>query len=220
MRKYSYKFLVVSLPGSPKRKKIGDRLIDQEISWQWVDGVIIPSMEEIPAWEKENLEAYNIKWLKTDPNYVRRVVGCKRAMTNALSIAQYFKDKWIIVLQDDAVPVSHCEERLDELLAKVPQECGVVLLHWNSCFPLSGRSPLKKVISDIRSMAAFAIRPNYAGTLAKILSQWGREDDLIWLHLINQGNCVLAADPQLFSSDRSDSDIIGDIPELSRYLNK
>ena len=43
-----YRILIVSLPGSPKREIMTQRLSAQGLSWEWVDGVRVASMEDIP----------------------------------------------------------------------------------------------------------------------------------------------------------------------------
>ena len=75
-----YKILVVSLPGSPKREALSARLLEQGLAWEWVDGVRLEAVEEAAPEEYSDLEAYRIPRLKTDPDYIRRAVGCKRAL--------------------------------------------------------------------------------------------------------------------------------------------
>lgn len=108
-----YKILVVSLPGSPKREAMSARLLEQGLAWEWVDGVRLEAVEEAAPEEYSDLEAYRIPRLKTDPDYIRRAVGCKRAMRNALAWAACCEEEWVVILQDDT-------RVTDKLNGKVP----------------------------------------------------------------------------------------------------
>lgn len=209
-----YRIFVVSLPGSPKRERMAERLCAQGLAWEWVDGVKIDSMEEIPDWEREGLEAYCLPRLKEDPLYVCRAVGCKRAMQKALERAGECVEEWAVVFQDDACPVSGFPERLGRLLESAPRKTGAVLLHREGGYgPKEG--DFLRMTGDVRCMTAFAVRPDFARMMARELASWGREDDLLWAVLIQRGELILCADPHLAHATHAGSDITGGIPELA-----
>lgn len=54
---------------------MAQRLSAQELAWEWVDGVRIATMEDIPPEERNDLEAYGVARLKQAPEYVCRVTG-------------------------------------------------------------------------------------------------------------------------------------------------
>lgn len=209
-----YKILVVSLPGSPKREIMAQRLSAQGLSWEWVDGVRIASMEDIPWEERNDLEAYGIPRLRQAPEYVCRAIGCKRAMRRAIDQAAACAEGWILILQDDAVLADSFDSKLKELLNRVPDETGCVMLHYVG----SGVKEVEgwmRVTGDVRSMTAFVVRPSFAASMSKSLLPWGGETDRIWTHLVRQGEIILApAEPGLVSCSQKESDIIGGIPEL------
>lgn len=209
-----YKILVVSLPGSPKREIMAQRLSAQGLSWEWVDGVRIASMEDIPWEERNDLEAYGIPRLRQAPEYVCRAIGCKRAMRRAIDHAAVCAEGWILILQDDAVLADSFDSKLKELLNRVPDETGCVMLHYVG----SGVKEVEgwmRVTGDVRSMTAFVVRPSFAASMSKSLLPWGGETDRIWAHLARQGEIILTpAEPGLVSCSQKESDIIGGIPEL------
>lgn len=211
-----YRIFVVSLPESPKRKKMAERLSAQGLAWEWVDGVKIDFLEEISAWEREGLEAYAIPRLKEDATYVCRAVGCKRAMQRALARAGECGEEWAVVFQDDARPVSGFPERLERLLGSAPPDAGVVLLYREG-----GDGPREgdfiRMTADVRCMTAFAVRPAFAQMMAQELASWGREDDLLWLELIQRGEIILCAEPYLAHASHAGSEITGGIPELEMW---
>lgn len=211
-----YKILVVSLPGSPKREIMTQRLSTQGLSWEWVDGVRIASMEDIPWEERNDLEAYGIPRLRQAPEYVCRAIGCKRAMRRAIDHAAACAEGWILILQDDAVLADSFDSKLKELLNRVPDETGCVMLH---CVG-SGVKEVEgwmRVTGDVRSMTAFVVRPSFAASMSKSLLPWGGETDRIWAHLARQGEIILTpAEPGLVSCTQKESDIIGGIPELRK----
>lgn len=212
-----YKILIVSLPDSPKREIMSQRLSDQGLSWEWVDGVRIASMEDIPWEERNDLEAYGIPRLKQAPEYVCRAIGCKRAMRRAIDQAATCAEDWVLILQDDAVLADSFESKLKELLNRVPHEAGCVLLHYIG----SGVKEMDgwmRVTGDVRSMTAFMLRPSFALSMSKALLPWGGETDRIWEHLARQGEIILTpAEPILVSCSQKGSDIIGGIPELRSF---
>lgn len=155
-----YKILIVSLPGSPKREIMAQRLSAQGLFWKWVDGVRIASMEYIPWEERNDLEAYGIPRLKQAPEYVCRAIGCKRAMRRAIDQTATCAKDWVLILQDDAVLADSFESKLKELLNRVPHEAGCVLLHYIG----SGVKEMDgwmRVTGDVRSMTAFMLRPSF-----------------------------------------------------------
>jgi hypothetical protein len=209
-----YKILIVSLPGSPKREIMSQRLSAQELSWEWVDGVRVASMEDIPWEERNDLEAYGIPRLKQAPEYVCRAIGCKRAMRRAIDHAATCAEDWALILQDDAVLADSFDAKLKELLNRVPDETGCVLLHrvGSGVKEVDGWT---RVTGNVRSMTAFVLRPSFALSMSKALLPWGGETDRIWEHLARQGEIILTpAEPRLVSCSQKESDIIGGIPEL------
>lgn len=210
-----FKILVVSLPDSPKRAAMAQRLSAQGLSWEWIDGVRISSMEEIPPEERSDLEAYGVQRLKNAPEYVCRAVGCKRAMRRAIARASASLEEWVLILQDDAVLADSFHSGLTALLARVPAEAGCVMLHWRGN-RVGHKNDWTCVTGDIRSMTAFVLRPSFAQVMLRALEHWGRETDRIWEHLARQGQLILCAAPKLVSCTQEGSDIIGGIPELKK----
>ena len=209
-----YKILIVSLPGSPKRETMSQRLSAQRLSWEWVDGVRVASMEDIPWEERNDLEAYGIPRLKQAPEYVCRAIGCKRAMRRAIDHAATCAEDWVLILQDDAILADSFDAKLKELLHRVPDETGWVLLHrvGGGVKEVDGWT---RVTGNVRSMTAFVLRPSFALSMSKALLPWGGETDRIWEYLARQGKIILTpAEPRLVSCNQKESDIIGGIPEL------
>ncbi|PNC05692.1 hypothetical protein [Akkermansia muciniphila] len=209
-----YKILIVSLPGSPKRETMSQRLSAQRLSWEWVDGVRVASMEDIPWEERNDLEAYGIPRLKQAPEYVCRAIGCKRAMRRAIDHAATCAEDWVLILQDDAILADSFDAKLKELLHRVPDETGCVLLHrvGGGVKEVDGWT---RVTGNVRSMTAFVLRPSFALSMSKALLPWGGETDRIWEYLARQGKIILTpAEPRLVSCNQKESDIIGGIPEL------
>lgn len=212
-----YKILIVSLPGSPKRETMSQRLSAQELSWEWVDGVRVASLEDIPWEERNDLEAYGIPRLKQAPEYVCRAIGCKRAMRRAIDHAAACAEDWVLILQDDAVLTDSFDSKLKDLLHRVPDETGCVLLHCagGGVKEVDG---WPRVTGNVRSMTAFVLRPSFALSMSKALLPWGGETDRIWEHLARQGEIILTpAGPRLVSCNQKESDIIGGIPELRGF---
>lgn len=100
------------------------RLLEQGLAWEWVDGVRLEAVEEAAPEEYSDLEAYRIPRLKTDPDYIRRAVGCKRAMRNALAWAACCEEEWVVILQDDARVMPEFDVKLRDLLGKAPATAG------------------------------------------------------------------------------------------------
>lgn len=192
------------------------RLTAQGLRWEWVDGVCIGSVEEIGPDEYNDLEAYRIARLKTDPDYICRAVGCKRAMRRALEWAACCEGEWVVICQDDAQVAQEFDAKLTRLLKAVPAETGAVMLHYEGG-AVEDCGEWKQVTGDVRSMCAFAVRTPYAQTMAELLGSWGGEDDRIWAVLARRGELVLAAKPMLVSSNHKGSDITSGIPELAAY---
>lgn len=209
------KILVVSLPESPKRDIMTQRLSSQELSWQWVDGVHISSMNDIPQDERDGLEAYYIPRLKTAPEYVCRAIGCKRAMRKAIAIAEICSEDWVLILQDDAVLAQNFKDKFWTLLSKIPYESSCVLLHRNGA-RVADIDGWLRLTGDVRSMTAFAIRPSFAPVMSEALKLWNSETDRIWGYLVRQGEIILSPLPMLVTCSQKKSDIIGGIPELTR----
>lgn len=211
--------LVVSLPGSSKREKMAKQLSSQGISWQWVDGVVITCMDEIPLWERSDMEAYGVARLKEDPQYICRAVGCKRAMKNAIAQAAESFDDWVLILQDDVRLCEDFNSRLKTHLKSATSEMDAILLFRGGYINRSDR-PLVRLSGDVRSMSAFLVRPNFARILDKELETWGGEDDRIWLRMISKGHMIMGSYPLLVTTNQKESDIIGGIPELRRFWGK
>ncbi|WP_295874807.1 hypothetical protein [uncultured Akkermansia sp.] len=211
-----YRILIVSLPGSPKREVMAGRLSAQGLAWDWVDGVRIASMDDIPWEERNELEAYCIPRLKEAPEYVCRATGCKRAMLRAIDKAATCAEDWVLILQDDAVLAADFDGKLSELLGRVPYEAGCVMLH-RAGGGVKEVDGWTRVTGDVRSMTAFALRPSFALVMSEALRQWGGEEDRIWERLARQGEIILSPSPQLVSCTQRGSDIIGGIPELRGY---
>lgn len=211
-----YKILIVSLPGSPKREVMAGRLSAQGLAWEWVDGVRVSSMDDIPWEERNDLEAYGVPRLKEAPEYVCRATGCKRAMRRAIDRAAACAEDWVIILQDDAVLAADFPHKLSELLGRVPDEAGCVMLR-SAGGGVKEVDGWLRVTGNVRSMAAFALRPPFAPVMSEALRHWGGEDDRIWERLARQGEVILSASPQLVSCSQRGSDIIGGIPELRGY---
>lgn len=210
-----YKILVVSLPASPKRAVMTQRLSAQKLSWEWLDGVRISSMDDVLREERNDLEAYGVKRLKNAPEYVCRAVGCKRAMRRAINRASSCFEDWVLILQDDAIPAESFDSKLTELFEQIPDQTGCVMLHWVGK-GVTKRGGWTHVTGDVRSMTAFVLRPAFALTMARALKHWGRETDRVWECLARQGELILAANPMLVSCNQNGSDIIGGIPELKK----
>lgn len=210
-----YKILIVSLPGSPKREVMHKRMQAQNLPWEWVDGVKINSMGEIPLEERKGLEAYRVPRLKDAPEYVCRAIGCKRAMRKAIEQAENYSEDWVIIFQDDAVLVLDFHQRIKTLLSSVPEEAEAVMLN-RSGSGVSKGDQWPRVVGNARSMAAFAIRPSFAPAMASALAQWHGEADRIWEILAHHGAYIISPATMLVSSNQKGSDIIGGIPELKR----
>ncbi len=210
-----YKILVVSLPESPKREKLSRIFRQRQLTWEWVDGVRIESMDDIPAWERDGLEAYGIKRLKESPEYVCRAIGCKRAMKRALDYAEVCVEDWVVIMQDDAVPIERFKADFQSLLDSAPDDAGCIMLHRSGIRRTPEPSILKKITSDYRSMTSFAVRPTFARIMSEALSTWGGEADRIWRVLMNEGEVLYGADPVIVTCNQKGSDIIGGIPELA-----
>lgn len=208
-----YRILIVSLPGSPKREVMARRLSAQGLSWDWVDGVRVASMDDIPREEWNDLEAYGIPRLKQAPEYVCRAIGCKRAMRRVIDQAATCAEDWVLILQDDAALAEDFDKKLDELLRRVPYEAGCVMLH-RAGGGVQEVEGWTQVTGNVRSMTAFVLRPSFALVMSKALLRWGGETDRIWEHLARQGEVILSPSPQLVSCSQQASDIIGGIPEL------
>lgn len=208
-----YRILIVSLPGSPKREVMSGRLSAQGLSWDWVDGVRVSSMDDIPWEERNDLEAYGIPRLKEAPEYVCRAIGCKRAMRRAIDRAATCAEDWALILQDDAALAADFDNRLGGLLRRVPYEAGCVMLH-RAGGGVQEEDGWTRVTGNVRSMTAFILRPSFALVMSKALRHWGGETDRIWERLARQGEIILSASPQLVSCSQQASDIIGGIPEL------
>ncbi len=193
-----------------------EHLEKQGIPWQWVDGVLIESMDEIPLWERSDMEAYGVERLKTDPFYVRRAVGCKRAIDKALLLAASSEEEWVIVLQDDVWLCPNFISTLDLYFEKAPSNMDALLL-FRSGQVGPGSPELVRLKGDVRSTAAFMVRPDFARKFHDELKTWGGEEDRIWYRMINKGHLIMGTRPLLASTDQKGSDIIGGIPELS-YL--
>lgn len=201
-----YKILIVSLPGSPKREVMAGRLSAQGLAWEWVDGVRVSSMDGIPWEERNDLEAYGVPRLKKAPEYV-----C-RAIDRAAACAE----DCVTILQDDAVLAADFPHKLSELLGRVPDEAGCVMLRFSGG-GVKEVDGWMRVTGNVRSMVAFALRPPFAPVMSEALRHWGGEDDRIWEHLARQGEVILSASPQLVSCSQQGNDIIGGIPELRGY---
>ncbi len=212
--KKMYKILVVSLPLSSKRALMSERLSSQNLSWEWIDGVIIPSMNDIPLEERNNLEAYKIPHLKNDPRYVLKAIGCKRAMQKAITYAANRQEDWVVILQDDVHPVPEFAQKLSRLLESVPVEAGAVMLR-RSGGGVTQINGWLQVTGNVRSMSAFAVRPAFAPVMSQFLATWGGEDDRIWEPLARLGHVILSPVPMLAACTQKNSDIISGIPELS-----
>nr|WP_284709724.1 hypothetical protein [Akkermansia sp. B2-R-115] len=213
-----YKILVVSLPDSPKRETMAQRLGAQGLSWEWVDGVRIERMEDMEPEEYRGLEAYCVPRLKEDPVYVCRAVGCKRAMRKALDRAKTEAVDWVIIFQDDAAPVEGFPQKLEELLKRVPRKAGCVMLHREG-EGVQEKDGWIQVTGNVRSMTAFAVRPAFAEIMSRFLSRFNGEDDRIWEPLAREGEMILCAQPLPVHASHKGSDIIGGIPELAAYWN-
>lgn len=211
-----YRILIVSLPGSPKREVMAGRLSAQGLAWEWVDGVRVSSMDDIPWEERNDLEAYGVPRLKEAPEYVCRATGCKRAMRRAIDRAAACAEDWVIILQDDAVLAADFPHKLSDLLGRVPDEAGCVMLRCSGG-GVKEVDGWMRVTGNVRSMAAFALRPSFAPVMSEALRHWGGEDDRIWERLARQGEVILSASPQLVSCSQRGSDIISGIPELRGY---
>lgn len=210
-----YKILVVSLPGSRKREKISRLLHKQGLSWEWVDGVRIRRLEDVPLWERDSLEAYHIDRLKTSTEYVCRAVGCKRAMMRALALAELCREDWTVVMQDDAEPIPDFDRILKELLVSVPSSAGVVMLHRSEASHTSLNVSLKRLDYEYRSMTAFAVRSSFARCMTEAMTPWGGEADRIWRVLMDMGESIYCTDPVIVHCSQKNSDIITGIPELN-----
>lgn len=211
-----FKIFIVSLSGSPKREVMSSRLNRQNLSWEWIDGVRIASMDDIPEEERNRLEAYHIARLKTDPVYVCRAIGCKRAMRKALRAASQCKEDWVIILQDDAVLKDNFEARIKKILDNTPSEAQSIMLN-RTGGGVKEIDGYKRVAGNVRSMTAFAVRPAYAEVMELAIGAWGGETDRIWEKLAKNGGFIYIPEPAPVQCSQKGSDIIGGIPELSYY---
>lgn len=216
MPSVTYKIFVVSLPGSSKRDVMTQRLTAQNLSWEWSDGVIIPSMDDIPWKERDGLEAYNISRLKQAPEYVCRAIGCKRAMRKVIAKAETCSEDWVLILQDDAVLAPDFDQKFTNVLQQAPYEAGCVMLH-HIGGGLTNVQDWRLVTGNVRSMTAFAIRPCFAQTMSEALSVWNGETDRIWERLAREGEIIIAPPNMLVTCNQKGSDIIGGIPELRGF---
>lgn len=212
----SYKIFVVSLPGSPKRRKIQEEMLSQSLVWEWIDGVRIYSMNEIPLAERDQLEAYCVPRLKEAPEYVCRVIGCKRAMVKAIKAVESCGSDWGVIVQDDARFVDEFDTKLRTLLSELPDYVNGIMLYYSGG-GVRRENNLLRVIGDVRGMVGFAIRPSFSPIMVKALLGWGGEADRIWARLAGNGAFMYVSNPSLIYTTQKGSDIIGGIPEL-RHL--
>lgn len=214
-----YKVYVVSLPFSPKREKVSANLNHEKINFEWIDGVIVTNMEDIPYEERSELEAYGIPRLLNDPCYVCRAIGCKRAMQNAIKAAESATEDWVVILQDDTNVIENFDQRFQEIMNHIPSDCGVFMLNFagggaKETPVFNDSNGLRQIKGDVRRMAGFAVRPVFASILHDEIAQYGGEEDKIWKILFEKGHLVLATEPQLVHCVVPGSDIICGIPEL------
>lgn len=195
---------------------MAQRLSSQELAWEWVDGVCIATMEDIPPEERNDLEAYGVARLKQAPEYVCRVTGCKRAMRRAIERASACTEDWVLIMQDDAEPVDSLDLKLKELFRRIPDGAACIMLHHGKR-GMEERDGWMRVTGDVRSMTAFALRPSFAPVMSQALRHWGGEADRIWGRLVRNGAFILSAEPMLVSCSQKGSDIIGGIPELKKF---
>ena len=151
---------------------MAQRLSAQELAWEWVDGVRIATMEDIPPEERNDLEAYGVARLKQAPEYVCRVTGCKRAMRRAIERAAACTEDWVLILQDDAEPMDSLDLKLKELFRRIPDGAACIMLHHGKR-GMEERDGWMRVTGDVRSMTAFALRPSFAPVMSQALRHWG-----------------------------------------------
>lgn len=217
-----FDMLVVSLPGNQKkRESISRQFHEQNLSFAFIDGVTIDNYDDIRESERNCLEAYRTDRLKTNPLYVNRAIGCKRAMIKAIKKAAEYKN-WVIIFQDDIHLTENFNGKLNKIMTQViadTPDCGIVLLH-KAGKDLKVGKFYKHIISDVRSMAAFAVHPDFAPKLAEKLENWGGEADRIWGELVKINSRLLYCSDigeNLVWNNQKDSDIISGIAELEVF---
>lgn len=222
VRKKQYDMLVVSLPDNKKKRaNIIERFAEQNLSFEFVDGVKIADIKDVRKEEQSDLEAYNLEHLKTSPQYILRAVGCKRAMIKAIRKAADH-DSWVIIFQDDVHLTRDFSEKLNMVITQVESDipdCGVILLHKRG-----PEYPIGKLYnyigSDVRSMAGFAVHPEFAPKFAEIMDAWNGEDDRIWWELAKHDSYMLPCaqiQGRLIRNNQKGSDIISGIDDLQYY---
>lgn len=222
VRKRQYDMLVVSLPDNrEKRANIKQRFIEQNLSFEFVDGVKIEDIRDIRKEEKSDLEAYHLGHLKESPQYILRAVGCKRAMIKAIRAAASH-DSWVIIFQDDVCLTRDFSEKVNMVITQVESDipdCGVILLHKRG--PEYPTDKLYNYIgADVRSMAGFAVHPEFAPKFVEILEAWNGEEDRIWLELVKHDSYMLPCAQikgGLIQNNQRGSDIISGIDELQHF---
>ena len=112
---------------------MAQRLSVQGLAWEWVDGVRIAAMEDIPPEERNDWEAYGVARFRQAPEYVCRVTGCKQVMRRAIEQAASCTEDWVLILQDDAELTDSLNLKLKELLRRVPHQAVCVM------FPHAGK---------------------------------------------------------------------------------
>lgn len=183
----------------------------QRLLYTWVDGVKIESMKELRPVEYSNLEGYKIDSVRNNPEYIKRACGCKRAMRNALQCVAD-SGMWGIILQDDAIPCLNFQDKVESFMRGLTPDIQCVLFYCCGDPPMY-RNGFFYISGNVRSMAAFAISPNFARMMAEDLFIWPREDDIIWEYYTRRGVGIVVY--PAVSGTQKGSDIIGTIPELS-----
>lgn len=202
---------IVSLPDSPKRRKMVFKMKRQNLLYSWVDGIRINSMKELRPVEYADLEGYKCDSVRKNPEYIKRACGCKRAMRRALQVVAD-SGMWGIILQDDAIPCLNFADKVESFMRRIPSDVHCVMLH---CYgeELVHRNGLDYVCGNVRSMSAFVISPDFAREMAEKLVSWPRETDMIWEYYARRGVGIVLC--ITVKCTQKGSDIIGTIPELS-----
>lgn len=210
---------ILSLPEDTHRR---DKLIPQLDALELTDRTIVPgvrvtSMEDIDEKEYNNLEGYHNDRVRSNPDYIKAVVGCKRAWIDLLTqVGTITNNQWVLCLEDDVI-LPDKEDWENDVLPRIkyiPKDCNVVLLwrHHANMGPID-----KHCIAHLpkygRGMVAYLIKPKFAREVARKLKSFGREADCIWEYYIQKEkkeicsiNCCLTS--------QDDSNIIQNIPEL------
>ena len=182
-------------PGSQRKDRILDSIennVTLPLKINMHPGIFLTDESQMQMYEYEDLEGYNNKSKRMAPNYVRAVVGSKRAHRQMFYKAAEEQTDWVLCMEDDVAITPAINEAIEKAMT-APDDIGFVTFYRSNHYKVNttpvnpGNIEVFTGKDFLRGFVCFLARPSFLKRMADDLEKYGMECDILLTDYMQAG---------------------------------